>query len=91
MSQGNGKYPKADAPTRPFHVWDEKKKKVVPSRYYTYVGNACDKTLVHTKRWGKTGETFTVYDTRTQQFVEQYTRKIKSLVITKNPQWKGQS
>jgi hypothetical protein len=87
----NGSYPKADAPIRPFHVWDEKKKKCVPSRYYTHVQNACDKAMIETKRWSGVGETLTVYDTRTGQFVEQYTRRIKSLVITKNPLWKGQS
>lgn len=54
-------YPKLDDTQRPIRIWDEVGKKNVPYRYYVHVESAHVGAFKDI-RWGKLGDTITVYN-----------------------------
>ena len=75
------KYPKSDCPLRPYHLWDEKEKKRLPSRFYGHVRRACDGAMSEAKWSAKIGTSIAVIDVRYGKLIGQYTLKVKGIEV----------
>lgn len=74
MSKGKKvDYPLSDGVTRPYRLWDAKRKKVVRYRYYSNYRNAHIAGFVEA-RFADPGEVFDVYDARSGRMLGQYIR-----------------
>lgn len=71
-----------DAPrdaARPFRLWDVKRKRNIPHRYYAIKQNAGIAALIECRWECKPGEAIEVYDARTARMIGQYIRTVDSV------------
>lgn len=81
MSSSNG-YAVNKETTRPFRLYDPKKKLYYPWRCYKYHRNAIIGALIEVK-WAAITTTIEVIDVRYGQLIGQYTRTPTSVVFVK--------
>lgn len=73
----------AECSSRPFHLWDAKAKKRIPSKFYADPKRAHWGALKE-MRWAKIGTTLEVLDVRRGRELGAYTRRVSSIQFTTN-------
>jgi len=71
-------YKQVEDASRPFRIWDERKKKHVNGRAYASEEHAINGAVV-IMYWSRINESVAVWDVTTGRLVKQFTRKVDSV------------